>query len=221
VPRTLFEKDVSKEYFQGVASAGSPRLSAEPDRFVTDPKALRALAHPVRLALLEVLYTERSATATRCSELLGPSPSACSFHLRTLARYGLIEAAPGGKGPERPWRLTHEELGFSDTAQTDPEGVEAARLAGRVFIEREMARLLAWPNDRDQYPKAWRRNASVMLGSIAYLTRAELDEFQTELRKLIERYDDRLQDPATRPRGSRPVRVLGITVPITHHQQRP
>jgi hypothetical protein len=192
------------------------RPAAKADRYVNDPQALRALAHPVRLALLEVLETEQSATATRCSELLGPSPSACSFHLRTLARYGLIEPAPGGKGPQRPWKLTSDTLTWSDTATTNPAGVEAAQAAGRVFIEREMARLLAWPDQRAQHPKAWQRGASAMLGSIAYLTRAELDEFHAQVRELIGRYDQRLVDSSTRPAGSRPVRVLGITVPITY-----
>jgi hypothetical protein len=97
-------------------------------------------------------------------------------------------------------------------------GVEAAHVAGRVFLEREMARLLAWPEQRSQHPKPWRRNASVMLGSIAYLTRPELDAFQNEVRELVQRYDERLRDPSTRPTGSRPVRVLGITVPITYRQ---
>jgi hypothetical protein len=193
----------------------------DPGEYITDPKALRALAHPLRLALLEVLFSERTATATRCSELLGPSPSACSFHLRTLARYGLIEPAPGGKGPQRPWRLTSDQLTWSDTAQSGPAGLEAADAAGRVFIEREMARLLDWPDHRVQHPKAWQRNASVTLGSIAYLTRSELAEFQTELLALIRRYDERLRDPSTRPAKSRPVRVLGITVPVTYRQDPP
>jgi hypothetical protein len=198
-----------------MVSKRSPR-KPQRDHLVTEPSALRAFAHPLRLALLEVLSTERSATATRCSELLGPSPSACSFHLRVLARHDLIEEAPGGTGPERPWRLTDEEYGFSDTAQTEPEGVEAVRTAGRVFVQREMARFLAWPEERESYPKAWQRNASAMFGSIAYLTRAELDDFQADLRALLERYDDRLHDPAARPRASRPVRLLGVTVPISY-----
>ncbi|HEX4492028.1 MAG TPA: helix-turn-helix domain-containing protein [Acidimicrobiia bacterium] len=197
-----------------------PSSTPRPDHFVTDDGALRALAHPLRLSLLEVLATERRATATRCSELLGPSPSACSFHLRVLARHGFIEEAPGGIGPERPWCLTDEDFAFSDTAPREPEGVEAARTAGRAFVHREMARFLAWPQARERYPKAWQRNASVMFGSIAYLTRAELDEFHSDLRVLLERYEDRLRDPATRPRGSRPVRLLGVTVPMTYESPR-
>jgi hypothetical protein len=203
-----------------MVSKPSSQDSAGDDRFVTEPGALRALAHPLRLSLLEVLSTERSATATRCSELLGPSPSACSFHLRVLARHGFIEEAAGGTGPERPWRLIDEEFAFSDTAQSDPDGIDAARVAGRAFVHREMARFLAWPYERRNHPKAWQRNASVMLGSIAYLTRAELDDFQADLRALLERYDDRLHNPAARPRGSRPVRILGVTVPITHRTER-
>jgi hypothetical protein len=70
---------------------------------VADPLALRAIAHPKRLALLELLLVEGTATATRCAQVLGDSPSSWSFHLRTLARYELVEEAPGGVGRRRSW----------------------------------------------------------------------------------------------------------------------
>src|SRR5580704_4658774 len=63
---------------------------------LTDAKALRAYAHPVRMALVGLLRTEGPLTATRAAELLGESSGTCSFHLRQLAKYGLVEAAGGG-----------------------------------------------------------------------------------------------------------------------------
>jgi DNA-binding transcriptional ArsR family regulator len=79
-----------------------PPGSARP----TDPRTLRALAHPIRLALLGLLRREGPLTATRAGELLGELPASCSFHLRQLARYGLVEEAGGGVGRRRPWRAT-------------------------------------------------------------------------------------------------------------------
>src|SRR5271154_2933830 len=92
---------------------------AEPVR-LTDAKAMRALAHPIRIALLEILGV-RTLTATQASELLGESPANCAFHLRTLARYGFVEEAGGGRGRERPWRSTHKSFSVSSTELPDPQ----------------------------------------------------------------------------------------------------
>src|ERR1051326_9388103 len=73
---------------------------------LTDPKTRRALAHPARIAIWTHLGMRGSATATECAEIAGLSPSACSYHLRTLAKYGLAEEDPASAadGRERPWR---------------------------------------------------------------------------------------------------------------------
>src|SRR4051794_27237968 len=73
---------------------------------LTDPRALRALAHPTRLQLVGLLRQEGPLTATQAGERLGESPASCSFHLRQLAKWGLVEEAGGGRGRERPWRAT-------------------------------------------------------------------------------------------------------------------
>ncbi|RKE22812.1 helix-turn-helix domain-containing protein [Streptomyces sp. TLI_171] len=74
---------------------------------LTDPRALRAYAHPTRMALVGLLRREGPLTATRAAELLGTeSVASCSFHLRQLAKYGLVEEAGGGHGREKPWRAT-------------------------------------------------------------------------------------------------------------------
>src|SRR5215467_5092526 len=82
-------------------------------RKITDARAMRALAHPVRLALLEALAHAGTLTATQASELLGESPANCAFHLRTLAKYGYVEEAGGGKGRERPWAHANQIITLS------------------------------------------------------------------------------------------------------------
>ena len=76
----------------------------ESPRALTDPRAIRALAHPVRIALLEALAREGPLTATEAAELLTDSPGNMSWHLQTLAKYGYVEEADGGVGRRRPWR---------------------------------------------------------------------------------------------------------------------
>src|SRR5690242_1483248 len=87
---------------------------------LTDPRALRALAHPIRLSLVGLLRREGPLTATRAGELLGESSASCSFHLRQLAKYGLVEEAGGGTGRERPWRATTQFTAWPDVAE-NPE----------------------------------------------------------------------------------------------------
>src|SRR3954453_7356380 len=71
-----------------------------------DPRAMRALAHPARLAILERLSSGGAATATECAEVTGQSPSACSYHLRALARWGLVVESEGQDRRERRWAVT-------------------------------------------------------------------------------------------------------------------
>jgi predicted ArsR family transcriptional regulator len=76
--------------------------------------------HPIRLALLDLIAEEGTLTATRAAARLGQSSGLCSFHLRQLARHGLVEEAPHppGRGGPRPWRLRWED----DTVAAPPGG---------------------------------------------------------------------------------------------------
>src|SRR5258705_13054713 len=76
-----------------------------PRREIRDAETARALAHPVRIRIIEKLAFGGPLTATALSELIGESPANTSWHLRQLARYGFIEEAGGGSGRQRPWRV--------------------------------------------------------------------------------------------------------------------
>src|SRR6266566_680104 len=126
-------------------STGAAPATALPHlepRKLTDPRTMRAVAHPVRIALLEALATEGPLTATQAGELIGESPTTCSFHLRQLAKYGFIEEAGGGKGRARPWRMT--TIGLSVTAREDPESQLAEDALLRMFRERQLKRYRTW-----------------------------------------------------------------------------
>src|SRR6202050_1586632 len=78
---------------------------------ISDPKAIRALAHPLRLDLLELLTAGGPATAAHCGRILGASQASCSFHLRQLAKYGLVEdTGPGSDRRARRWRVPDARL---------------------------------------------------------------------------------------------------------------
>ena len=73
---------------------------------ITDPKAIRALAHAARLEVISELYsTQVSRTATELAAQTGLTPSAMSYHLRALQKWGIVvPAATAGDARERRWK---------------------------------------------------------------------------------------------------------------------
>jgi Helix-turn-helix domain len=177
------------------------------DRGTPDPKALRALAHPLRWQLLDLLGSEGTATATRCAAVLGESVASCSYHLGMLAKYGYIEEMPGRTGREKPWRLasTRQDLG---SAGLDTEGQLAAEAATEAFLNHEFARTRQRYLRTSLEPEQWR---PALLGESVWLTEQEYTAAKEELFAVLERYrqDDRvLLDPSQRPAGSREARLF-------------
>ncbi len=181
-------------------------------RRVTDARTLRALAHPVRIALIEALILGGSMTATEVGERIGESPTTCSFHLRQLAKYGFVEEAGGGKGRARPWKLT--SIGFSISAHDDPESEIAATALLHLFRERQLGRYQHWLETKASYPRIW-RDAANDSEYLFYLTADELEQLNHDLAALlIPRFTERIADPSARPAGSVPVELLLFSYPI-------
>jgi DNA-binding transcriptional ArsR family regulator len=183
-----------------------------PHREIKDPKAVRALAHPTRLALLE-LFSARGGeplTATQASELIDESPTNCAFHLRTLAKYGYVEQAEGGKGRERPWRLAH--LGFSYSPE-DAVGRQANAEFSGFFYDRLVARYRRFAVEGAAHPQEIREMAGAW-DTAWFVTPEEYAELREQIRQLVLNYRDRF-DPKRRPAGAVPVQALFVTVPVT------
>ena len=183
-------------------------------RKITDARTLRALAHPVRIAIFEQLAFGGAMTATEVGEQIGESPTTCSFHLRQLAKYGFVEEAGGGKGRSRPWRLTATGMQFS-SVHADPETEMAATALVRMLRDRQFARYQTWLETSQNFPREW-RDAAGSSESIIYLTPAELDELSEEVLALVlPRFRERLTDPARRPPDAVPVEILMMSYPIS------
>ena len=181
-------------------------------RQVTDARTMRALSHPVRIALIEALSLEGPMTATEVGEMIGESPTTCSFHLRQLAKYGFVEEAGGGKGRARPWRMT--SIGQQISAHGDPEAELAAGALVRLIRERQLDRYRAWLETKAAYPPEWREAAGDS-EYVFYLTAGELEQLNHELlAMLMPRFRERLTDASQRPPGSVPVEMLVFSYPI-------
>src|SRR4051794_3326971 len=173
---------------------------------VTDPRAMRALAHPVRLALLEAL-TDGPMTATEAGERGGESPANASFHLRQLAKYGFVEGAESGTGRRRPWKLRNLGLRWNDVDE-DPEKARAAGQLSRIVSERYLARAQRALYERGALPEEWRAASGFNQMSF-YLTPQELKALDAELVKiLLERHADRRTPSPDQPADAERVEIL-------------
>src|ERR1700739_4020041 len=126
---------------------------------LTDPETMRALAHPARIALWQHLLLAGPATATECAPYAGLSPSACSYHLRQLARFGFVEQdeAAAANGRARPWRLVVTKDTIEDL--DDPVAAMAARLLDNTIEERWQEVRRRYEAVKQEYPAQWRRAA--------------------------------------------------------------
>ena len=138
---------------------------------ISDPQRIRALSHPLRLELIDVLG-EGPATATRCAAVTGESVASCSFHLRMLAKYGYIEPAPRS-GREKPWQLTSSSQEIRPDA-SDPDSLRAVEAMASVYVDREVEHIHRWLAQATTESPEW-INASTVTGSSIWATVEEME----------------------------------------------
>jgi DNA-binding MarR family transcriptional regulator len=179
---------------------------SDSSRMITDPQAMRAMAHPARIEIMEHLgSTGAVVTATEMAGVVGLTPSATSYHLRELAKYGLVEQAPSrGDARERVWRSTSS--GWSLESRTPEPDVRAAEQAlVDVFLAREFARLKDWFARSHDEPDEW-QDASALTGRMLLLTAEELTQVNAAISEALAPYARR-ERIADAPADARTVAV--------------
>jgi DNA-binding transcriptional ArsR family regulator len=183
-------------------------MPSERVRVLRDLEALRAVASPARLEILELLREHRVLTASRCAELISSTPKSCSYHLHVLARSGLVEQVGTGDRRQRPWRLTY------DVMETAPPGEEEFGAGTddvmRVSVNRNYQALLRFTRSRHEQPVRWQQ-AATLTSRVALFTADELSEWATAVEELTRRHVRRAAraDAA----GRRRVRLVGYGFP--------
>ena len=180
-------------------------------RNITDPKALRALAHPLRWKLIEFIGREGTATATQCAQETGESVANCSYHLNLLAKYDYVEQAEGGQGREKPWRLVHQGQSINDVG-VDNETALAAQAASSAFLDFALAQIKERSLTAHLEPEEWRLAIGVS-NNTDYMTPEEVKEVENAAFAILEKFRERRTDPSLRPEGSRPVQIIRLAVP--------
>jgi DNA-binding transcriptional ArsR family regulator len=179
-----------------------------------DPRAIRALAHPARMAIIDALASGDELTATECAELTGLSPSATAYHLKFLERYDFAEPAPArNDGRERPWRATGHRTSF-DLDTSTPAGAAATAAVGLAFIDRSRALAAAFVATEHEEPEEWRKVAFLANADL-WLTADETRKVTTALTAVLEPYRGRAL--GNRPDGTRRVRIMNMVFP---HRKR-
>lgn len=168
---------------------------------------LRALAHPARLAILDALATGQTGTATQFAQVVGLSPSATSYHLRALAKYGMVEEAPSrGDARERVWQRKPGTSGLTFDPNTDdpPELWEAGRVLIDAVLARDDALIRRWADTAATEVPEWSHVFRISKTHIL-VTAEELEKINAAVEELTRPYSFvRRLDP---PRGARPVAV--------------
>jgi DNA-binding transcriptional ArsR family regulator len=129
---------------------------------ISDPRAIRALAHPLRLDLLQLLGASGPATAAQCGRVLGVSQASCSFHLRQLAKYGFVQdAGPGRDRRERQWRITNPRLSVRIGTGGD---VAVRQEIERLVVDREVHAIMEYSQRPDGADSEWQHKAGIVTG---------------------------------------------------------
>lgn len=187
-------------------------MNGRDTQVITDARAMRAMAHPLRQQLMELIVRDGEITASRAAEVLGENPGNMSWHLQNLAKYGFIEETGEGRGRSRPWRAVSRLRSFETGMANDPELASAGEALQRTFLAHTFDQLQEWWSARFSYPEKWRR-AAFTSDSIAYLTAEELQAVRDEIIEIWQRFDER-EDKAKRPEGALPVHLYSHGHPL-------
>jgi predicted ArsR family transcriptional regulator len=160
-----------------------------------DPRVLRAIAHPVRSRILTELDAHGSLRAADVAQLLAIPANQASFHLRQLAKFGLVEEDPsaGRDRRDRVWRAT--EAARFDVSIGEIEKTPGGKAASRVFRRTKEAwahRLVEVAYGDDRTPGIHR----AVTEQAVRLTKDEARELTDELVELVDRWRKRNEDGA-------------------------
>lgn len=180
---------------------------------ITDAAVMRALAHPVRLELLDHLSNvPEGATATECAAVVGLSPSATSYHLRALAKVGMIQPAPGrGDARERVWRATHDRFEITNEPGASDEDVAAEMALVETHLARQNDRVRRFMAAARTEPREW-YEAALISDSTLLLTARELKRLVAQIEELLQPFKKRRRERP--PHSARTVSFQLRAVPV-------
>lgn len=186
-----------------------------------DQGALRALAHPLRVTIYDILSQRGPQTASTLAQLTGESTGSTSYHLRALARHGLIVESPeSGRGRERWWMRPQRTISFSNPEVLEtPAGRAASQVVMTEFLKRRNDQLLDFVQSAIRDGNDEWSLASILSTATTRLTREQLEGLSTRIQELIDEVVEAHRDQ-TGP-GVRTVTIRADVFPLPEEGVRP
>ena len=194
--------------------------SAPHDAAVLDITRLKALAHPIRIALLESLTRYGAQTACGVADRLGESSGSTSYHLRQLARHGFVREVEGrGTARERWWERVPQAIQTTSEMAESPATRDATRMLAKTVTGGQSRAVNSFIDHSDALPAGW-AETSILMGATLHLT---LEEAQEVSRQASEHLDKLLSPYRGRDAvdGARPVEIYLNYFPLTDPGDQP
>lgn len=173
---------------------------------ITDPRALRALAHPARQRLITELFSGEVLTATEAAALVDLSPSAMSYHLRALEKWGVVERDDSSTDArERPWRSTATSISILP---------EAHHAAGRDLSRTSLAKwFVGLDAGLDRLAESLESGGETGMTSRGrlWITDAELKKLKKQLNEVFRTHRGRTR--RDHPEDAQPWDVYALILP--------
>jgi DNA-binding transcriptional ArsR family regulator len=180
---------------------------------ITDPKAIRALAHAARLEVISELYsTQVSRTATELAAQTGLTPSAMSYHLRALQKWGIVvPAATAGDARERRWKAAGTDFTINSGGGVASPEFAVLDLELDAFRRRVSAYARTRDERRDRGESTEGLSSVVLASNLLYLTPDQRSELTERLFGLLRDYE--LEDPDRVPEGAMRMATMWSMIP--------
>jgi len=175
---------------------------------------LKALAHPLRMDIIEQLSLNGPMTASELGDALDETPANCSWHLRKLADHKFVEETHDGHGRRRPWRMTGIGMSFGSLDDDEPESAAfnvAARSLQSLMVQREVARFERNAQADDDWELGATQNAT-------YLTQEEAASLSERVLELLMEHHGRLTGDEPVPESARLVHILNLMSVESPHE---
>ena len=169
-----------------------------------DARALKALAHPLRVRIYDLLSERGPQTASSLAALIGETSGATSYHLRALASHDLIREVPDrGTARERWWERPKGRVDMpGPTEAMSPSSRAAAQIVTTEFLRLRHQTLMEYINrPESQQPDGW-KDAGLVMTTMLDVTPEQMAELKQELTAVVdaavERYRGQESLPGTR-----------------------
>ena len=179
---------------------------------ITEPKAIRALAHAARLEVISELYsTQSSRTATELAQQTGLTPSAMSYHLRALQKWGIVvPAETAGDARERRWKAAGTDFAINSGGRVASPEFAVIDLELDAFRRRAHA-YAAVRNEQRQRGESPESSSVVLASNLLYLTPGQRSELTGRVFELLREYE--LEDPSVIPQGAERTATMWSMIP--------